>query len=42
LACLAEQVAVPASLVVATDAGDVLMVFDSWRKQWDSREECKN
>jgi 8-oxo-dGTP diphosphatase len=27
--------AVPASLVVATHAGAVLMLFDSWRKEWE-------
>ena len=32
---LAEQVAVPASLVVVTHADTVLMMFDSWRKQWE-------
>jgi 8-oxo-dGTP diphosphatase len=32
---LTEQVAVPASLVVATHADAVLMMFDSWRKQWE-------
>jgi 8-oxo-dGTP diphosphatase len=32
---LAGQVAVPASLVVATHADAVLMVFDSRRKQWE-------
>ncbi len=29
------QVAVPASLVVVTHADAVLMMFDSWRKQWE-------
>ena len=33
LARLVEQV--PASLVVAVHAGAVLMMFDSWRKQWE-------
>ncbi|WP_409491281.1 NUDIX hydrolase [Amycolatopsis sp. cmx-11-12] len=32
---LVEQVAVPASLVVATHADAVLMIFDSWRRQWE-------
>jgi len=32
---LAEQVAVPASLVVVTHADAVLMMFDSWRKHWE-------
>lgn len=32
---LDEQVALPASLVVVTHADAVLMVFDSWRKQWE-------
>ncbi|MGH3876954.1 MAG: NUDIX hydrolase [Actinophytocola sp.] len=32
---LVEQVPVPASLVVAAHAGAVLMMFDSWRKQWE-------
>jgi 8-oxo-dGTP pyrophosphatase MutT (NUDIX family) len=32
---LVEQVPVPASLVVAAHAGVVLMMFDSWRKQWE-------
>ncbi|MBV9163336.1 MAG: NUDIX hydrolase [Pseudonocardiales bacterium] len=32
---LVEQVAVPASLVVVTHADTVLMMFDSWRKQWE-------
>ncbi|MEV6711481.1 NUDIX hydrolase [Lentzea sp. NPDC051208] len=35
LARLVEQVAVPASLVVVTHANAVLMMFDSWRKQWE-------
>jgi 8-oxo-dGTP diphosphatase len=35
LAQLAERVAVPASLVVVTHARAVLMMFDSWRKQWE-------
>ena len=35
LARLVEQVPVPASLVVAVHAGAVLMLFDSWRKQWE-------
>ncbi len=35
LACLVEQVTVPASLVVVGHADTVLMVFDSWRKQWE-------
>ncbi|MGN9907692.1 NUDIX hydrolase [Phytohabitans sp. LJ34] len=29
------QVPMPASLVVATYANAVLMIFDSWRKQWE-------
>jgi 8-oxo-dGTP diphosphatase len=32
---LAERVPVPASLVVVAHAGAVLMMFDSWRKQWE-------
>lgn len=32
---LADQVALPASLVVVTHADAVLMMFDSWRKQWE-------
>lgn len=32
---LVEQVAVPASLVVVTHADTVLMMFDSWRRQWE-------
>jgi 8-oxo-dGTP pyrophosphatase MutT (NUDIX family) len=32
---LGEQVALPASLVVVTHADAVLMMFDSWRKQWE-------
>jgi len=32
---LGEQVALRASLVVVTYGGAVLMVFDSWRKQWE-------
>jgi 8-oxo-dGTP diphosphatase len=35
LARLVEQVAVPASLVVVSHADAVLMMFDSWRKQWE-------
>lgn len=35
LARLGERVAVPASLVVVTHADAVLMMFDSWRKQWE-------
>lgn len=35
LARLVKQVAVPASLVVATHADAVLMMFDSWRNQWE-------
>ncbi|MEU0883347.1 NUDIX hydrolase [Lentzea sp. NPDC005914] len=35
LARLVERVAVPASLVVVTHADTVLMMFDSWRKQWE-------
>jgi 8-oxo-dGTP diphosphatase len=35
LARLVEHVAVPASLVVATHANAVLMMFDNWRKQWE-------
>jgi 8-oxo-dGTP diphosphatase len=34
LAGLVEQ-AIPASLVVVVHAGAVLMVFDSWRTQWE-------
>ena len=32
---LVTQVAVPASLVVATHADAVLMMFDGWRKHWE-------
>jgi 8-oxo-dGTP pyrophosphatase MutT (NUDIX family) len=32
---LVDQVPMPASLVVATHAGAVLMMFDSWRRQWE-------
>jgi 8-oxo-dGTP pyrophosphatase MutT (NUDIX family) len=32
---LAAHVAIPASLVVAVHGDTVLMVFDSWRKQWE-------
>ncbi len=32
---LAEQVPVPASLVVVAYADAVLMLLDSWRKQWE-------
>lgn len=32
---LIEQVALPASLVVVTHADAVLMMFDSWRKEWE-------
>ncbi len=32
---LGERVALPASLVVVTHAGAVLMMFDSWREQWE-------
>jgi 8-oxo-dGTP diphosphatase len=32
---LAENVPMPASLVVVTHAGAVLMMFDSWRRQWE-------
>lgn len=35
LGCLVARAAVPASLVVATHADAVLMMFDSWRKQWE-------
>ncbi|MEV7045067.1 NUDIX hydrolase [Amycolatopsis sp. NPDC051061] len=35
LACLVEQVIVPASLVVVGHSDAVLMIFDSWRKQWE-------
>ncbi|HKS43815.1 MAG TPA: NUDIX hydrolase [Amycolatopsis sp.] len=35
LARLVEQVPVPASLVVVSHADAVLMMFDSWRKQWE-------
>jgi 8-oxo-dGTP diphosphatase len=35
LACLVEQVTVPASLVVVGHADTVLMIFDSWRRQWE-------
>lgn len=35
LAHLNERVPVPASLVVVIHAGAVLMVFDSWRRQWE-------
>ncbi len=35
LARLVEQVAVPASLVVVSHADTVLMMLDSWRKQWE-------
>lgn len=35
LARLDEQVAVPASLVVVVHADVVLMMFDSWRRQWE-------
>jgi 8-oxo-dGTP pyrophosphatase MutT (NUDIX family) len=35
LARLVARVAMPASLVVATHADAVLMMFDSWRKQWE-------
>jgi 8-oxo-dGTP diphosphatase len=35
LSYLVEQVAVPASLVVVAHANAVLMMFDSWRKQWE-------
>ncbi|GAA1965215.1 NUDIX hydrolase [Amycolatopsis minnesotensis] len=35
LACLAEHGPVPASVVVAVRANAVLMMFDSWRKQWE-------
>jgi len=35
LARLGEQIAVPASLVVVVHADVVLMMFDSWRKQWE-------
>jgi 8-oxo-dGTP pyrophosphatase MutT (NUDIX family) len=35
LARLDRHVAVPASLVVATHANAVLMMFDNWRKQWE-------
>jgi 8-oxo-dGTP pyrophosphatase MutT (NUDIX family) len=30
-----ERVPMPASLVVVTHAGAVLMMFDSWRRQWE-------
>ncbi|MER7860345.1 DNA mismatch repair protein MutT [Amycolatopsis sp. WAC 04197] len=32
---LVEHVGVPASLVVAIHADAVLMMFDSWRRQWE-------
>jgi 8-oxo-dGTP pyrophosphatase MutT (NUDIX family) len=32
---LDDREAVPASVVVAEHAGGVLMVFDSWRRQWE-------
>ncbi|MET8358897.1 NUDIX hydrolase [Micromonospora sp. NPDC005171] len=32
---LIEKVRVPASLVVVTHGDAVLMMFDSWRKQWE-------
>ncbi|KJK47733.1 DNA mismatch repair protein MutT [Lentzea aerocolonigenes] len=32
---LDDQVAVPAAVVVVEHAGGVLMMFDSWRKQWE-------
>lgn len=32
---LGEQVLMPASLVVVVHARAVLMVFDSWRKEWE-------
>ncbi|WP_447002052.1 NUDIX hydrolase [Saccharothrix isguenensis] len=32
---LDDRAAVPASVVVAEHAGAVLMVFDSWRRQWE-------
>lgn len=32
---LVKQMAVPASLVVATHVDTVLMVFDGWRRQWE-------
>jgi 8-oxo-dGTP diphosphatase len=32
---LGERVALPASLVVVTHAGAVLMIFDTWRKHWE-------
>jgi 8-oxo-dGTP diphosphatase len=32
---LGERVPMPASLVVVVHAGAVLMVFDSWRKEWE-------
>lgn len=35
LAHLAEQVVMPASLVVVVYADAVLMMFDSWRKEWE-------
>jgi 8-oxo-dGTP pyrophosphatase MutT (NUDIX family) len=33
--CEVTQAAMPASLVVVTHAHAVLMMFDSWRKQWE-------
>jgi 8-oxo-dGTP diphosphatase len=35
LAGLVEQVTVPASLVVVGHKDTVLMIFDSWRRQWE-------
>ena len=35
LAVLDDRVPMPASLIVVTFAGRVLMVFDRWRKQWE-------
>ncbi len=35
LEILVAQVAVPASLVVATHGDAVLMMFDGWRRQWE-------
>lgn len=35
MARLDRDVAVPASLIVVRHADDVLMIFDSWRRQWE-------